>query len=148
MYRDRGIASVAKRTDWNEERKAHERETWMKGYANASAGLAERRRQIEGDRARIAAALAAMSAEERQQRAVIRELSTMPGDRQPMFVSEEQGGYPLATLDKKVFEGGRDSVRIVVVYWRWTAKDTNKTEMIRQFKERFNFKAVREMLGN
>lgn len=148
-YRDQGIASLAKRTTWSEERKAHEKELYTKAYATAAAGLANRRREIEGFKAKFAAALNAMSADERQQRAIVRDIITMPGDRAPMFVSEEQGGHMLATLEKSVFEGSgpRDTIRIAVVYWRWSAKDSNKEAMIRQFKERFDFKAIQGMLG-
>jgi hypothetical protein len=148
-YRDQGIASLAKRAGWSEDRKAHEKELYMKAYATAAAGLANRRRQIESDKAKFSTALGTMSAEERQQRAIVKDIVTMPGDRAPMFVSEEQGGHLLATLEKSAFEasGARDVPRIAVVYWRWTANDTNKKEMIRQFKERFDFKAVQQMLG-
>ncbi len=149
-YRDQGIASLAKRTGWSEDRKAHEKEIYNKAYASAAAGLANRRRDIASNKAKFAAALNAMTAEERQQRAIVRDIVTMPGDRAPMFVSEEQGGHLLATLEKGAFEasGARDIPRIAVVYWRWQAKDSNKEAMIRQFKERFNFNALRQMLGN
>jgi hypothetical protein len=148
-YRDQGIASLEKRTTWSADRKAAEKQRYVQAYEAAARGLANRRQQLEGEKAKFAAFLDAMPAEESKQQAIVRDVVTMPGERAPMFVAEGQDSKRLATIDRSLFEasGPRDAVRIAVVYWRWKGDDANKKEMIRQFKERFDFKAVREMVG-
>ena len=146
-FRDRGIVSAASR-QWSAERKAQEKESYIKGYEAAAHGLANRRQQIESNKTKITAALEAMPPDERQLQAVVRDPNALP-PRDPLFASEEQGGKPLATLDRSLFtvSSPRDTVRIAVIYWRWKTDDTNKRELIRQFKERFDFKAVQQMVG-
>jgi hypothetical protein len=148
-FRDRGIAAAASR-QWSAEKKAQEKQSYIKGYESAAHGLENRRQQIEGNKAKIAAAIEAMSVEERKLPAIVRDPNVLPGGRDPLFATEEQGGKRLATLDRSLFPASapRDKIQMAVIYWRWKADDTNKREMIRQFKERFDFKAVQTMIGH
>jgi hypothetical protein len=36
---------------------------------------------------------------------------------------------------------------LITVYWRWNDRDPAKSELIRQFKQNFDFQALAQMLG-
>lgn len=100
----------------------------------------------ESEIAKLNALLNSMSPDERGAQAVIRSGFAPP---ETLFISEAQGGKRLVTVDTSVFKSNlpREMIQLVTVYWRWETKSPAKLELIRQFKDNFDFQAVREMLG-
>ena len=96
------------------------------------------------------AAIEAMSPAERHAQAVIRNgaYPASPG-RGKLFVTEAEGGKPLVTVDRAFFDPKvpRDTIQFITVYWSWDDQHPTKAEMIRQFKQSFDFEALRQMLG-
>jgi len=89
--------------------------------------------------------LNSMSEEDRQAQAIVR-FSVNPKGR--IFVSEAEGGKPLVTIDAALFKptSSRTAVKIITVYWRTDRSNVAKSEVIRQFKNNFDFQALRQML--
>jgi hypothetical protein len=55
----------------------------------------------------------------------------------------------LVTIDKSFFNPKlpRDVIQLITVDWSWKDKDVPKAEAIRQFKQNFDFEALKQMLG-
>ena len=65
-----------------------------------------------------------------------------------IFVSEAEGGRRLVTIDARWFEpaSSRTAVRVITVYWRVDRTNPVNSEVIRQFKNNFDFQALRQMI--
>jgi hypothetical protein len=101
----------------------------------------------EAEIAKIESAIAGMSAHERQIQAVIVDPYASLGE---LFVSEsERGSRRLATIDISLFNPAlpRQTIQTIVVYWHWNEKNAPGAELIRQFKQNFDFEALKQMLG-
>lgn len=89
---------------------------------------------------------AAMTPAELQRQAVVRDWNAMP-PRGKIFGSEAEGGLRLVTVDHAYIDPAlpRSSVQLITVYWR---RDGNpaKREVIRQFKNNFDFAALHRIL--
>lgn len=100
--------------------------------------------------ASIKTAIGNMSPAERQTQAVIRNgaYPASPG-RGKLFATESEGGKRLVMIDKSFFDAQlpRDTIQFITVYWDWDDKNPSKAEMIRQFKQNFDFEALKQMLG-
>lgn len=96
----------------------------------------------------LTTAIGNMSPAERQAAAIVRDLSATPG-RVKLFATEAAGGRHLVTIDKSFFDPKlpRDAIQLITIHWNWNDKDTPKVEAIRQFKQNFDFAALRQMLG-
>lgn len=96
------------------------------------------------------AAIEGMSPAERQIQAVIRNgaYPAMPG-RSKLFVTEAEGGKRLVTEDRAFFDPKlpREAIQFITVYWSWDDQNPSKVEMIRVFKQAFDFGALKQMLG-
>jgi hypothetical protein len=94
---------------------------------------------------KIRAYVDGMSPAERQTQAVVRDPSAALAK---LFVSEARG-QRLVTVDKGFFDPAlpRQAIQMVTVYWSWDENDPPKAEMIRQFKQNFDFGALRQMIG-
>lgn len=95
--------------------------------------------------------LANMSPSERNSPAIVRDVSTMPGGSR-LFATEAEGGRHLVTIDKSYFNSKlpRDKIQLITVHWHSSPNDPSdrpKVEMLRAFKENFDFIALWEMLG-
>ncbi len=122
------------------------------------AGIAKRAKQyeervpqfikVEEDKiARIESIIARMSSAQRQIQAVIVNQSDSP---EKLFVPEsEEGSSSLVTIDQSLFNAPlpRETIQFITVHWSWTVKSPAKAELIRQFKQNFDFEALRQMLG-
>jgi hypothetical protein len=103
--------------------------------------------KIEEDKAaRIEALIAAMSPDEREIQAIVRDQGSSP---EKLFVTEAEGGQRLVTIDRSLFDPAlpRQSIQLIIVYWSWNDKDPAKDEFIRQLKQNFDFEALKQMLG-
>lgn len=101
----------------------------------------------EGKIARIESIMARMSSTERQIQAVIVDQSDSP---ETLFVPESQeGSSRLVTIDQSLFNPGlsRETIQFITVHWSLTLKSPAKAELIRQFKQNFDFEALKQMLG-
>ena len=89
-----------------------------------------------------------MSPAERQSPAVVRDFSALPGKAQ-LFATEAEGGNRLVKIGQSFFDhkSPRPTIQFIVVSLRWNEKDPVKAELIRQFKQNFDFKALQQMLG-
>lgn len=89
-----------------------------------------------------------MSFAERQSPAIVRDITASPG-RTKLFVTEAEGGRHLVTIDKSFFNPKlpREAIQFITVHWSWNNKNVPKVEAIRQFKENFDFEALKQMLG-
>ncbi len=96
----------------------------------------------------LTTAIGNMSPAERQIPAIVRDISALPG-RAKLFAAESEGGKHLVTIDKSFFNSKlpRDTIQMIAVHWNWSDKIPPKAEAIRQFKQNFNFEALRQMLG-
>ena len=105
-------------------------------------------RGITGDIAGLNSALARMSATERQTPAIVRDTNASPG-RSKLFATEAEGGRHLVTVDKSYFDSrlSRDAVQLITVHWYWNDSERPKAEAVRAMKEKFDFEALRQMLG-
>ncbi len=126
--------------------------------ADIKSGIAKRAMQLEksvpqsikieeGEIANIESAIVRMSPTERQMQAVIVNQSD---SLEKLFVSEsEDGSSRLVTVDKSLFTPvlPRETIQFITVHWSWEPKDPAKAELIRQFKQNFDFEALRQMLG-
>lgn len=91
-----------------------------------------------------------MSATERQAPALVRDVTTLPGGSR-LFATEAEGGRHLVTIDKSYFNTKlpRDKIQLITVHWHSSPSDPGdrpKVEMLRAFKENFDFIALWEML--
>lgn len=100
------------------------------------------------DSARLKSMIANMSSAERQTPALVRDITASP-IRAKLFVTEAEGGRHLATIDKSFFNQKlpREAIQFITVHWNSNDKDIPKVEAIRQFKEKFDFAALKQMLG-
>lgn len=100
------------------------------------------------DIAAINSMIGNMSPAERQSPAIVRDINASPG-RAKLFVTEAEGGRHLVTIDKSFFNPKlpREAIQFITVHWSWNNQDIPKTEAIRQFKENFDFEALKQMLG-
>jgi hypothetical protein len=101
--------------------------------------------QRQNELAAISTLLNSMSDADRQSQAIVR-LPFNP--RGKVFASEAEGGKPLVTIDAALFKptSSRTAIRIITVYWRTDRSSVAKSAAIRQFKDNFNFQALRQML--
>jgi hypothetical protein len=101
----------------------------------------------EADIAKIDVVLSRMSPEERSLQAVILDPYAHPRE---MFVPESRrGSKSLATINTSFFNPAlpRETIQMISVFWYWNAKDPAKDRVIRQFKQNFDFAALKQMLG-
>ncbi len=100
------------------------------------------------DVAKLKTMITNMSSAERQSPAIVRDITTSPG-RAKLFVTEAEGGIHLVTIDKSFFNPKlpRDVIQLITVDWCWKDKDVPKAEAIRQFKQNFDFEALKQMIG-
>jgi len=100
------------------------------------------------DIASLRRALEYMSVAERQSPAIVRDI-TAPPARAKLFVAESEGGRHLVIVDKSFFNSKlpRDAIQFMTVRWNWSADDKPKAEVIRDFKENFDFQKLKQMLG-
>jgi hypothetical protein len=109
-------------------------------------GVAQRQSEL----AAISNLLNSLSPEEKQQQAIVnyRYGFTWGNPRSKVFVTEAQGGEPLVTLEAAPFKpaASRTAVKIITVYWRVSKSTDAESVAIRQFKENFDFQALRKML--
>jgi hypothetical protein len=77
---------------------------------------------------------------------VVRDWNAMP-PRGKLFVSEAEGGLRLVTVDHAYIDPAlpRSAVQLITVYWRLDGNPA-KREVIRQFKNNFDFAALQRML--
>jgi hypothetical protein len=101
-----------------------------------------------GQIAALNTALGAMSPTERRSPAIVRDINATPG-RVKLFATEAEGGRHLVTIDRSYFDPRlpRDAIQLITVHWHWNDMDVPKVEAIKQFKGRFDFEALRQMLG-
>ncbi len=97
-------------------------------------------------------ALENMSPSERQSPAIVRDVSALPGGTR-LFATEAEGGRHLVVVDKSYFNPKlpRDNIQLITVHWHSSPNDPGdrpKVEMLRAFKENFDFIALLEMLDN
>ncbi len=102
----------------------------------------------ESEKGSLISALEKMSPAERQSPAVVRDFSALPGKAQ-LFATEAEGGNRLVKIGQSSFDpkSPRPTIQFMVVSLRWNEKDPVKAELIRQFKQNFDFKALQQMLG-
>lgn len=98
----------------------------------------------------IERALSNMSASERAAPALVRDVTTLPGGSR-LFATETEGGRHLVTIDKSYFNAklSRDKIQLITIHWHSSPSDPldrPKVEMLRAFKENFDFIALWEML--
>ena len=98
--------------------------------------------------AALNSALSNMSAAERQTPAIVRDVSATPG-RVNLFATEAEGGRHLVTVDKSYFNPNlpRDAIQLITVHWNWNDDAIPKIDAVRQFKQNFDFQALKQMLG-
>jgi hypothetical protein len=146
-FRDEGIAGVNARA-WPEDRKARERQTYIKAYEQVAADTARGLARLQADRAAIERVIAAMSPEDRQAPAIVRDPNAAP-DGGKLFVTEAEGGRRLATLDRRNFvdDRPRAAARLIVVYWRWEDTVPAAVAMIQEFKQNLDVEALKALLG-
>ena len=103
--------------------------------------------KLEDDRAKIKAARAALSPEKLQAIAFVKEPWAVPPNS--LFVSEAEGGWAMGTVSGKIFygQGSPAVIRVITVYLMWDPKHPAESGLIREFKERFDFHALQDMLG-
>jgi hypothetical protein len=67
----------------------------------------------------------------------------------PAFNQPATGGKPVVALDKAFFNSQlpRSTIQFITVYWGWDAKNPVTSEAIHQFKQNFDFTALKQMLG-
>ena len=96
------------------------------------------------------AAIERMSPAERRTQAIIRNgaYPALPG-RGKLFATEAEGGKRLVTVDKAFFDPTlpRGAIQFIAVQWSWDEQNPSKAEMIRAFKQGFDFGALKQMLG-
>lgn len=87
-----------------------------------------------------------MSSAERQSAAIVRDITASPSR---LFVPESAGGRHLVTIDKSFFNPKlpRETIQFITIHWHWNNQETPKVEAIRQFKQNFDFAALKQMLG-
>jgi hypothetical protein len=146
--RDRDLAALEARK-MPEEKKAEQRERSRKSYEAVQPGLTRRSEQLQSEKAAIIAAREALSPGERGAPAIVKDFRALP-PKGKLFATEAEGGWPLATLDPDLFgaNGPREAIKVITVYWRWTERDPAKAALVKQFKERFDFQALKQMLGH
>ena len=104
-------------------------------------------KEKEEELAAIVSKNAGMSPAERQMQAVL-------GDdwywKAGFFASgSEKTRLPLVIIDKSFFDPKlpRETIQFITVYWAWNEKTAPTVELIRQFKQNFDFEALKQMLG-
>lgn len=100
------------------------------------------------DAARLKSMIAGMSSAEKQSPAIIRDITASPS-RAKLFVTEAEGGRHLVTVDKSFFNPKlpRETIQFITVHWNWNNTDIPKAEAIQQFKQNFDFEALKQMIG-
>jgi hypothetical protein len=85
-----------------------------------------------------------MSDADRGRQAIIRDPSAK---LESLFVSDAQG-QRLVTVNKSMFDPSlpRPAIQLITVYWSWDDHDPAKSDFIRQFKQNFDFEALKQML--
>jgi hypothetical protein len=102
----------------------------------------------EDEKRNFTTAIENMSPAERQLQAIVRDHSALPG-KGKVFTTEAEGGDRLVKIDRGFFDPKlpRSAIQFMVISLRWNEKDTAKSELIRQFKQNFDFDSLRLMLG-
>lgn len=100
------------------------------------------------ERENLASAIENLSTADRQSPAIVRDYSALPG-RAKLFAAESDGSKRLVTIDKSFFNAKlhRETIQLIAISWSWNDKDLAKAEMIRLFKQEFDFEALSQMLG-
>ncbi len=100
------------------------------------------------DAAKLRSMIANMSPTEKQSPALVRDITASPS-RAKLFVTEAEGGRHLVTVDKSFFNPKlpRETIQFITVRWNWNDADIPKAEAIRQFKQNFDFEALKQMIG-
>lgn len=113
----------------------------IKNYQSMTGNFAN---EIAG----LTSAIGNMSPAEKQSPALVRDITASPG-RSKLFVTEAEGGRHLVTIDKSFFNPKlpRDVIQFITVHWNWNDADIPKAEAIRQFKQNFDFAALKQMIG-
>lgn len=110
------------------------------------SGVAQRQKEL----AAINNLLNSLSPEEKEAQAIVnyRYGFSWDSNRQKVFVTEAEGGTRLATIDAALFKPGesRAAVKIITVYWKSHDANPAQAETIRQFKNNFDFQALKQML--
>ncbi|MBX7173475.1 MAG: hypothetical protein K1X72_21075 [Pyrinomonadaceae bacterium] len=72
-----------------------------------------------------------------------------PNSRLPYQSARPKGGKSVVALDKDFFNPNlpRSAIQFITVYWGWDNKNPVTSEAIRQFKQNFDFEALKQMLG-
>lgn len=111
----------------------------------ARQAYAEQQKRPE-EATKIAAVIAAMSPEDREAQAVVKDYYAL--DPAKIFVPESGGGTPLATISHAFFDvkGSRSAIRMITLYWSWDQDVPSKVALIKQFKENFDFEALKKMI--
>ncbi len=111
-----------------------------------ASGVAQRQSELTA----INNMLNSLSPEEKQQQAIVNYKYGFEWGRgrNKVFVSEAEGGEPLVTLEPALFKPttSRTAVKIITVYWRTDRTNAAQSALIRRFKEKFDFQALRKML--
>ncbi len=100
------------------------------------------------DAASLKSMIARMSPGEKQTPALVRDITASPSGAK-IFAAEAEGGKHLVTIDKSFFNPKlpRETIQFITVHWNWNDTDVPKAEAMRQFKQNFDFAALRQMLG-
>jgi len=103
--------------------------------------------QGQSELAAIDNLLNSMSQADRQTQAIVRLPVNLRGK---VFVTEAQRGRRLVTVDGQWFNptSSRTAIRVITVYLRVDRTNRVNFEVIRQFKNNFDFKALQQMLDN
>jgi hypothetical protein len=85
---------------------------------------------------------------ERASPAIIASPTTVP-PKGKVFVTEQEGGRKIFTVNKDFFNPNlpRDAIQLISVYLFWDDKHPVETKFVKEFKEKFDFQALRQMLG-
>lgn len=64
-------------------------------------------------------------------------------------VSQSKNGKAVVALDKEFFNPKlpRSAIQFITVYWGWDDKNLVTKEAIREFKQNFDFEALKQMIG-
>ncbi|MGH9820483.1 MAG: hypothetical protein ACRD43_09975, partial [Pyrinomonadaceae bacterium] len=142
---DKMRANLARENLLKPEQQAQMIEASLAGQKQTEANLTRAIAVDEDEINKIKTYMAGMSPAEKQTQAIVHDTSAGLAN---LFVTEASGER-LVTVDKSLFdpELPRQTIQLVTVYWSWNDKNPPKAEMIRQFKQNFDFETLRSMIG-